>query len=196
MVEETNAQPVVNEPKPGNEGGAAAPKAAPEKSSEPKAPSNKELKEMKKREKAAKRAAQKAAIGITPEQQQQLAQQKMDKKKQQTATTTNIKKQLDQTVIRNSGKQKIPALFSHLETREQRNASSPAISHIVHPAILALTLKYSTYLAFTSDDGGFQNCDNRLSNSRKYYVDTTLDGTSLTPDRVSQNRSSIVDFHG
>ena len=145
MVEETNAQPVVNEPKPGNEGGAAAPKAAPEKSSEPKAPSKKELKEMKKRKKAAKRAAQKAAIGITPEQQQQLAQQKMDKKKQQTATTTNIKKQLDQTVIRNSGKQKIPALFSHLETREQRNASSPAISHIVHPAILALTLKYSTY---------------------------------------------------
>lgn len=36
-------------------------------------------------------------------------------------------------------------MFGHLETREQRNASSPAISHIVHPAIIALTLKYSSY---------------------------------------------------
>lgn len=109
--------------------------------------SNKELKELKKKEKAAKRAAQKEASGITQEEQDQLAQQKMEKKKQQqTATNTNLKKQLNQTLIKDTGaKKKIPALFSHLETREQRNASSPSISHIVHPSILSLTLKYSTY---------------------------------------------------
>ncbi|ODV69091.1 putative translation initiation factor eIF-2B subunit [Hyphopichia burtonii NRRL Y-1933] len=107
--------------------------------------SNKELKELKKQEKAAKRAAQKAANGITPEQQVQLAEQKMEKKKQQLATNTNLKKQLHQTLIKDDNVKKIPSLFSHLETREQRNAASPSISHIVHPAILSLTLKYSTY---------------------------------------------------
>lgn len=106
--------------------------------------SNKELKELKKKEKAAKRAAQKTAIGITPEQQQKIAQQKMEKKKQQTATVTNLKKQLDQTLIKPE-RRAVPALFGHLETREQRNAASPTISHIVHPAILSLTLKYSNY---------------------------------------------------
>lgn len=106
--------------------------------------SNKELKELKKKEKAAKRAAQKEAIGISPEQQKQNAEQKIDKRKNQTATNTNLKKQLDQTVIKDGAK-RIPSLFSHLETREQRNALSPSISHIVHPAILSLTLKYSTY---------------------------------------------------
>lgn len=57
-----------------------------------------------------------------------------------------MKKQLNQTLIKDlAAQRKIPALFSHLETREQRNASSPSISHIVHPAILLLALKYSTY---------------------------------------------------
>ncbi|EGW31825.1 uncharacterized protein SPAPADRAFT_140367 [Spathaspora passalidarum NRRL Y-27907] len=106
--------------------------------------SNKELKELKKKEKAAKRAAQKTAIGITPEQQQKMAEQKIEKKKQQTATATNLKKQLDQTLLKPDVR-KVPHLFGHLETREQRNASSPSISHIVHPAILSLTLKYSNY---------------------------------------------------
>lgn len=108
---------------------------------EKKALTNKELKELKKQEKAAKRSAKKVAIGISPEQQQQIAQQKIEKKK--AATATQVKKQLDQTVIKDV--KKIPSMFSHLETREQRNAASPTISHIVHPAILALTLKYSTY---------------------------------------------------
>ncbi|CCE82263.1 Piso0_001980 [Millerozyma farinosa CBS 7064] len=107
--------------------------------------SNKELKELKKKEKAAKRAAQKEAIGITPEQQKQAAQRSIEKKKQ-IASTTNLKKQLNQTLIKDeNAKKKIPALFSHLETREQRNASSPSISHIVHPSILSLTLKYANY---------------------------------------------------
>lgn len=106
--------------------------------------SNKELKELKKKEKAAKRAAEKSAMGITQEQQLESAQKKMEKK--QALTNTNLKKQLNQTVIKNTDtRKKIPLLFSHLETREQRNASSPAIAHLVHPAILALTLQYSTY---------------------------------------------------
>ncbi|KAI5961625.1 tif224 [Candida pseudojiufengensis] len=105
--------------------------------------SNKELKELKKKEKAAKRAAQKEASGITPEQQKQIAEQKIEKKKQKQTTATHLKKQLNQTVIKEN--KKIPHLFGHLETREQRNASSPTISHIVHPAILSLTLKYSSY---------------------------------------------------
>lgn len=107
--------------------------------------SNKELKELKKQEKAAKRAAEKLAKGITEEQQKESGQRKMEKK-QATVTNTNLKKQLNQTVIKDAdAKKKIPLLFSHLETREQRNASSPAIAHLVHPAILALTLNYSTY---------------------------------------------------
>lgn len=106
---------------------------------------NKELKELKKQEKAAKRSAQKAAIGITAEQQAQIAEQKMEKKKQ-LVTNTNLKKQLNQTVIKDeNAKKNIPSFFSHLETREQRNAASPSISHIVHPSILSLTLKFSTY---------------------------------------------------
>lgn len=106
--------------------------------------SNKELKEQKKREKAAKRAAQKEAQGISPEQQKSMAEQKK-KKQQQTATNTNLRKKLDQSLIKDQNKKKIPAIFSHLETREQRNASSPSISHIVHPAILSLSLKISSY---------------------------------------------------
>lgn len=105
--------------------------------------SNKELKELKKKEKAAKRAAQKEAAGITPEQQQQLAQQKMEKKKLQ-ATNTNLKKQLSQAVVKDDAK-KIPALFSHLESREQRYSASPTVSHIVHPAILTLSLHFSNH---------------------------------------------------
>lgn len=109
----------------------------------PAQPSNKELKELKKKEKAAKRAAQKEALGISHDEQKQMAQLKMDKKKQQ-ATNTNLKKQLGQAVYKDAGK-KIPALFSHLETREQRNASSPTVSHIVHPEILKLSLQFSSH---------------------------------------------------
>lgn len=105
--------------------------------------SNKEIKELKKREKAAKRASQKEAAGISPEQQQQMAQYKIEKKNHQV-TNTNLKKQLSQAVFKDADK-KIPALFSHLETREQRNASSPTVSHIVHPDILTLSLQFSSH---------------------------------------------------
>lgn len=104
--------------------------------------SNKQLKELKKKEKAAKRSAHKEALGISAEQQEQLAQQKIDKKKQTTNTT--LKKQLSQAVYKQEVT-KIPALFSHLETREQRNAQSPTVSHIVHPAILTLSLNFASH---------------------------------------------------
>lgn len=110
--------------------------------------SNKELKELKKKEKAAKRAAQKEAAGFSPEEQQQMAQVKIEKNKQQ-ATNTNLKKQLSQAVYKDEEK-KIPALFSHLETREQRNASSPTVSHIVHPEILTLSLQFSSHTVLGS----------------------------------------------
>ncbi|KAG7665680.1 tif224 [[Candida] subhashii] len=142
----------VNDKKPvaakAAESASAAPAAAPAAASaadvDEKKLSNKELKELKKKEKAAKRAAQKTAIGISPEDQKKIAEQKIEKKKQQTATVTKLKKQMDQTLIKPE-RRKVPHLFGHLETREQRNASSPTISHIVHPAILSLTLKYSNY---------------------------------------------------
>ncbi|KAG5422397.1 tif224 [Candida metapsilosis] len=105
--------------------------------------SNKELKELKKKEKAAKRAAQKEKNGITVEQQRQLADEKKKSSQAASNTASNLKKQLNQTLI--STDKKVPHLFGHLETREQRNASSPAISHIVHPAIITLTLKFSSY---------------------------------------------------
>lgn len=125
---------------------AAGANAGPEATGEGKKLTNKEIKELKKKEKAAKRAAQKEASGITIEQQEKIAQKKMEiKKEQSTATNTNLKKQLNQTVIKDKEAKKIPRLFSHLESREQRNASSPTISHIVHPAILSLSLKYSSF---------------------------------------------------
>lgn len=134
MSEQTAEAPV--------EAKAATPAKAPAEA-ENKTLSNKELKELKKKEKAAKRAAQKEAAGISPEQQEQMAQQKMEKKKL-LATNTNIKKQLSQAVVKDQS-MKIPALFSHLETREQRNASSPTVSHIVHPAILTLSLHFANH---------------------------------------------------
>ncbi|CAI5758289.1 unnamed protein product [Candida verbasci] len=105
--------------------------------------SSKELKELKKKEKAARRQAQKEASGITPEQQQKNLEQKLQETKKTSQTPTNLKKQLNQTLIKNE--KKVPHLFGHLETREQRNASSPTISNLVHPSILTLTLKYSNY---------------------------------------------------
>ncbi|KAI5969894.1 tif224 [Candida margitis] len=138
--------------------------------------SNKELKELKKKEKAAKRAAQKEKNGITVEQQRQLADEK--KKQSQSATSntaSNLKKQLNQALIKTD--KKVPHLFGHLETREQRNASSPAISHIVHPAIIALTLKYSSYTIV----GSSARLVNMLRVFQQVIVDyKTPENTALT----------------
>lgn len=108
-----------------------------EENVEEKKLSNKELKEQKKREKAAKRAA--AKQGPAPSNEPVEAHVRSKSK-----TASTIKKELNQTKIKEDRK-KIPPLFGHLETREQRNASSPQIANIVHPSVLSLTLKLSTY---------------------------------------------------
>lgn len=152
--------------------------AAAEETNGEKKLSNKELKELKKKEKAAKRAAKKGG-DMTPEQQQQMIQQKIDKKKQQSATNTNLKKQLNQTLIKDeSAKKKTPPMFSHLETREQRNASSPSISHIVHPSVLTLSLKYSTYKVVGST--------NRLRKMLEAFKDVISD--YHTPENTTLTR--------
>ncbi|KAK6205618.1 uncharacterized protein RJT21DRAFT_17401 [Scheffersomyces amazonensis] len=143
--------------------------------SEGKTLSNKELKELKKKEKAAKRAAEKEAKGISIEDQKKIAEQKIEKNKQVT-TNTKLKKQLNQTLIKVEDKNRIPSLFSHLETREQRNAQSPSISHIVHPAILSLTLKYSSYkiVGSTSRLKNMLQAFKTVINDYKTPINTTL----------------------
>ncbi|GME97911.1 unnamed protein product [Ambrosiozyma monospora] len=105
---------------------------------------NKELKELKKKEKAAKRAAAKAAHGggSNPDQQHGKSNNN-NNKSQKPKTASQLKKQMNSAKIKDTDV-KIPAMFSHLETREQRIAASPTIASIVHPSILALTLKIST----------------------------------------------------
>ena len=131
---------------------------------------------IEKKEKAAKRAAQKEAIGITPEQQKKIAEQKIEKKKQQqTTSASNVKKQLNQTIVKDE--RKVPALFGHLETREQRNAASPTISNVVHPTILSLTLKYSSYKVV----GSSSRLSNMLQAFKQVIQDySTPENTTLT----------------
>ncbi|RCK64422.1 Translation initiation factor eIF-2B subunit delta [Candida viswanathii] len=143
--------------------------------------SAKELKELKKKEKAAKRAAQKEANGITPEQQKKLAEQKIEKKKQQLQqSAASSKKQASQTTKKEE--RRVPAVFGHLETREQRNASSSApsastISNIIHPAILSLTLKYSNYKVV----GSSSRLKNMLLAFKQVVQDySTPENTTLT----------------
>ncbi|KAG0680028.1 hypothetical protein C6P40_003311 [Pichia californica] len=119
--------------------------------------SNKELKELKKKEKAAKRAAAKEAAGIEPTSQLKGGNKNSESKdgivkeskdlslKDKThKTNSHIKKQLNDAKIHDTN-MKIPPMFGHLETREERISSTPKIASIVHPSILSLTLKISTY---------------------------------------------------
>lgn len=103
--------------------------------------SNKELKELKKKQKAEKRAAEKQAKGIPNQAEEKAAQnkQKKEQKQQNAANAVQSKKQVKKPV-------KKVAIFSHLEPKEQRNeqAQTQQISQ-VHPAILSLTLKLSSY---------------------------------------------------
>ncbi|TID29006.1 hypothetical protein CANINC_002154 [Pichia inconspicua] len=109
--------------------------------------SNKELKELKKKEKAAKRAAAKATLdGEQSTQTDFKLNHKSNNniKDKQTKTVTHIKKQLNDAKIHDPNL-KTPTMFGHLETREERISSTPKIANIVHPSILSLTLKISTY---------------------------------------------------
>ncbi|OUM52229.1 hypothetical protein BVG19_g1397 [[Candida] boidinii] len=155
--------------------------------------SNKELKELKKLEKAAKRAAAKVATGgpVDPSppnannqqqkgnnaQQQQQQQQKNAKPK----TASHIKKQMELAKVKEDN-HKIPPMFGHLETREQRISSSPQIANIVHPSILSLTLKISTYRIV----GSTARCKAMLFAFKDVIASyTTPEGTSLTRNLTS-----------
>lgn len=125
--------------------------------------SNKELKELKKKEKAARRAAQKTAEGKDPTPQQpqqklggsnsvspgsvagQLQQQAKKKGNNANApTTTQIKKSINRAVDVNDSK--VPLLFSHLTTREQRSQQLPlSVLQMIHPLILELSGKFANY---------------------------------------------------
>ncbi|KAG7691401.1 hypothetical protein KL930_005299 [Ogataea haglerorum] len=115
---------------------------APVSASEDKKLSNKELKELKKKEKAAKRAAAKG--GSSGAEAASTKQKESKDSNGKPPTATHIKKQLHSAKIIES-ERKVPTMFGHLETREQRISSSPQIASIVHPRIIALTLKISTY---------------------------------------------------
>ncbi|AOA61933.1 Translation initiation factor eIF-2B subunit delta [Komagataella phaffii CBS 7435] len=131
---------------------------------------NKELKELKKKEKAAKRAAKKESIGIKPDAPQRRGG---DRPK----TASNIKKQINQSKTQ-SETLKIPPLFGHLETREQRISSTPPqLANIVHPSILTLCLKYSTFKIV----GSTHRCQAMLE-AFKDVIESykTPEGTSLS----------------
>ena len=76
---------------------------------------------------------------------------------------------MNQTIVKDE--RKVPALFGHLETREQRNAASPTISNVVHPTILSLTLKYSSYKVVGSSS--------RLSNMLQAFKQVIQDYSTL-----------------
>ena len=82
---------------------------------------------------------------------------------------------MNQTIVKDE--RKVPALFGHLETREQRNAASPTISNVVHPTILSLTLKYSSYKVV----GSSSRLSNMLQAFKQVIQDySTPENTTLT----------------
>lgn len=124
---------------------ALAAKVAPEKPEKPAHEaqlSNKELKALKKKAKAAKRAAAKAAGGGG--QGSQPDQPMGHRSVSEPKSWSHIKKQMNSAKIKETD-MRIPPMFGHLETREERISASPTIANIVHPSILTLTLKISTY---------------------------------------------------
>ncbi|KAH3660505.1 hypothetical protein OGAPHI_007091 [Ogataea philodendri] len=138
--------------------------------------SNKELKELKKKEKAAKRAAAKSGSGPGSGGSESAPKAKDSNGK--TPTNSHVKKQLNSAKIIEVD-HKVPKMFGHLETREQRISSSPQIANIVHPKILALTLKISTYKIV----GSTARCQAML----EAFKDVIL--SYQTPDNTSLQRN-------
>ncbi|CDK28662.1 unnamed protein product [Kuraishia capsulata CBS 1993] len=166
----------------------AANSTTPEPTTEPSAGNktltNKELKELKKQEKAAKRAAAKAVAGggTAEVATRQEAAAALKAAAGKAKTSSNIKKQMDQAKIVKEDKKKIPALFGHLDTREQRNSSSPYVASVVHPSILSLSLKFSTYRIV----GSTPRCVAMLEAFKDVISSyTTPDGTSLSRNLTS-----------
>lgn len=118
----------------------------PPSSVEEKKLSNKELKELKKKEKAAKRAAAKAGSstnesGDTPQSGSQKGKKPVGGA---TKTVSQVKKQMNNAKTHDPS-DKVPPMFGHLQSKEEKILSTPDIASIVHPSILSLTLKMSTY---------------------------------------------------
>lgn len=118
----------------------------PPSSVEEKKLSNKELKELKKKEKAAKRAAAKAGSstnesGDTPQSGSQKGKKPVGGA---TKAVSQVKKQMNNAKTHDPS-DKVPPMFGHLQSKEEKILSTPDIASIVHPSILSLTLKMSTY---------------------------------------------------
>ncbi|KAH3674267.1 hypothetical protein WICPIJ_009630 [Wickerhamomyces pijperi] len=133
---------------------------------------NKELKELKKQEKLAKRAAQKESAGIVSKvSAEQIAQNK--NKKNQPLPVVEKKATVKKPEKKNS-------LFSHLETKEHRNELSLNQSQTltqIHPSIISLTLKISSY----SIVGSIPRCKAMLETFTQVISDyQTPEGTTLT----------------
>lgn len=129
---------------------------------------NKQLKELKKQEKAAKRAAAKGGEQIN--ENSHLKTPIIIQK-----TTSQLKKQLNNAKIPIKSIKK-PPMFGHLENNDQRVAGTTKIASIVHPSILSLTLKISTYKIV----GSIERCKSMMEAFKdviKHYE--TPDGNSL-----------------
>lgn len=129
---------------------------------------NKQLKELKKQEKAAKRAAAKGG-----EPQAENAQPRGANI--QPKTTSQLKKQLNIAKIPNKSIKK-PPMFGHLENSDQRVAATAKIASVVHPSILSLTLKISTYKIV----GSIERCKTMMEAFKDVIEQyETPEGTSL-----------------
>ncbi|CEP22473.1 unnamed protein product [Cyberlindnera jadinii] len=139
---------------------------------------NKELKELKKRQKLEKRAARKESSGIPNQADEKAAKgkQKSQQQQQQQASHGVISRGLKQEV----NTLKKVSLFSHLESKEQRNElslSQSQVTNIIHPAVLSLTLKYSGY----SIVGSIPRCKSMLRAFERVISEyQTPEGTTLT----------------
>lgn len=105
---------------------------------------NKQLKELKKQEKAAKRAAAKGGEAPCENSAPKSASG-------QPKTTSQLKKQLHSAKLPAQSSKK-PPMFGHLENTDQRVAATPKIASVVHPSVLSLTLKISTYKVVGSSE--------------------------------------------
>ncbi|KAH3666389.1 hypothetical protein WICMUC_005657 [Wickerhamomyces mucosus] len=137
---------------------------------------NKELKELKKQEKLAKRAAKKENAGIVSQITPQQIEQNKNKKNQQSQSQSSLQQQ--HSIVKKIEKKN--SLFSHLETKEHRNELSISQSQIInqiHPSIISLTLKISSY----SIVGSIPRCKAMLETFIKVINDyKTPQGTTLT----------------
>ncbi|CCH45331.1 Translation initiation factor eIF-2B subunit delta [Wickerhamomyces ciferrii] len=140
---------------------------------------NKELKELKKKEKLEKRAAKKESQGIPNQTEQSKAKQQKNQQQQGNQSNGNVGVKKEPKIVN-----KVP-LFSHLETKEERNALSSSqaqVLHYVHPAILTLTSKYASY----SIVGSIPRCIAMLKAFQTVISEyQTPEGTTLTRNLTS-----------